>query len=537
MENEEKEVITVENKGGKGNPNHLGKGAPDGKGGQFAKKEEESVAVSSDQMKPIKENLISKFHSFNAINKEKKVKEAKEITESVSNNVSEKDKEYLNNLSKEEKIKILSNDLAGYDKEKLEKATDEEILALLYINAAKNQPILLEQEITKLKQEMQQLADEDGEKLAPYNAFTISGVWLGVDKHPKDYKNLKESGSIDKKKEYYNNILNNENSSTAEKFKASTYLKKLEEFEEAGEEYIKKSKEIEENSLEKFEELENKLSELYKQKSQAVKFNEDKKIKDFAEKYVNVEAPYSQYRKNNATWISEERIDKHPEYKYLNVESASAKYFGNKFEQMWKKMSVSERDQLIDYTGGGFSKYNKPLRGKAHGGWKSWVNYFANGVTQLTNAINKCTRDEDIWVQRGVYIDDMEFVAKDGTKGELSELFATGKADLLLDTLFVEPAFYSSGAGKNTGFFDRNLIINTYCPRGTKMAYMNTKGHYADSVENEMILQRGYSYKITKVEKVGSKYYLDVEVVLGSDEKNNVTDMNELQKIGEKYLS
>ena len=51
-----------------------------------------------------------------------------------------------------------------------------------------------------------------------------------------------------------------------------------------------------------------------------------------------------------------------------------------------------------------------------------------------------------------------------------------------------------------------------------------------------MILQRGYTYRITKVERKGPKFYVDCEVILGSDEKNNITDMNELKKIGEKYL-
>ena len=105
----------------------------------------------------------------------------------------------------------------------------------------------------------------------------------------------------------------------------------------------------------------------------------------------------------------------------------------------------------------------------------------------------------------------------------------------MVGTVFTDNGFYSAGAGKGTGFSGNSLILNTYCPRGTKMAYMNTKGHYAGGNENEMILQRGYTYRITKVEKKGSKYFVDCEVILGSDNQK-ITDMDALAKLGKKHL-
>ena len=55
----------------------------------------------------------------------------------------------------------------------------------------------------------------------------------------------------------------------------------------------------------------------------------------------------------------------------------------------------------------------------------------------------------------------------------------------------------------------------------------------ASKGENEMILQRGYSYRITKVEKKGGSYYLDMEVILGSDAQKPVG--NDLKKIGNEF--
>ena len=211
---------------------------------------------------------------------------------------------------------------------------------------------------------------------------------------------------------------------------------------------------------------------------------------------------------------------------------ASIQHFGEKFEKMWKSLTSTERSQLKDYTGGGFSKYNKPLRGISHPGWGGWN--FADNVTTLTNALNKCVWDEDIWVQRGISDSPIFLLPGKNSPMHVSDM-TPNQINSLVGTTFTDKGFFSAGAGKGTGFGGL-IIFNTYCPKGTKMAYMNTHGHYAHGSENEMVLQRGYSYRITKVEKKGSKYYIDCEVILGSDEQNNITDLNELSKIGKKYL-
>ena len=73
-------------------------------------------------------------------------------------------------------------------------------------------------------------------------------------------------------------------------------------------------------------------------------------------------------------------------------------------------------------------------------------------------------------------------------------------------------------------------IQNVYCPTGTKMVYAEPWSHYSGATyskidwdgikqqvdfgsEIETIIQRGTTYRITKIEKVGGKIYLDMEVV------------------------
>lgn len=79
----------------------------------------------------------------------------------------------------------------------------------------------------------------------------------------------------------------------------------------------------------------------------------------------------------------------------------------------------------------------------------------------------------------------------------------------LVGKSITDTAFMSCGAAKGTGFGGN--IINIYCPKGTKMLYIDGRSAY--SSENEMLIQRNTRFRITKVEKSGWRYFIDVEVV------------------------
>lgn len=87
-------------------------------------------------------------------------------------------------------------------------------------------------------------------------------------------------------------------------------------------------------------------------------------------------------------------------------------------------------------------------------------------------------------------------------------------------------SFTSTGVAKGTGL-NGDVIMNIYAPQGTKMMYAepfsasgNGDGKSWNGIsqqstfdqESEMIIQRGASYKITKIEKTSSKIFIDVEV-------------------------
>lgn len=97
-----------------------------------------------------------------------------------------------------------------------------------------------------------------------------------------------------------------------------------------------------------------------------------------------------------------------------------------------------------------------------------------------------------------------------GITGNITE----AKVQELIDngTPLTDHGFVSCGAAKGTGFSDKPVTFNVYAPKGTKMLYVEGKSMY--NGENEMILQRGATYRVTKVSKnVYGQLYIDLEII------------------------
>lgn len=543
--------MKVQNKGGKGNPNHSDVTGEFVSADEVSTNSEEKSIDSNDfgifQLDFDLDSIDSFLNSINILEKEEREQLASEVLDKISKSGFVNLDAY-SSYSREDKMSLILNSEQEYDKESIKDLSDKELDALIFAEAVLNSKQQLEQKKILAEKEKNQISEDEKAKINVlytdfYNKYKdkieINGVWYGsIDitrfKEKTELSGLTNDSAIDRKKKYYQEIIDDPFGLVDEVEEAQSKLNKLNEWEKIGKEYLEEVKKINNEFSVLRENAEQKLFGLNQefQKYNGSDFLEVSKFStDFISKYQDKNAPYSPLRKKQATWITPSWI-KNNGYSGMAVYEASIKHFGNKFEKMWQTMSSSERNQLIDYTGGGYSKYNRPLRGLSHSGWAGWD--FSNGVTLLTNAIDKCVWDEDIWVQRGVG-SDMKFQLPGG--GKITNLYNMSESELqsLVGTSFKDNGFYSAGAGKGTGFSSQDIILNTYCPKGTKMAYMNTKGHYSYGGENEMILQRGYSYRITKVEKKGSKYYLDVEVILDSD-KDKITSQEELSNLSKKYL-
>ena len=179
---------------------------------------------------------------------------------------------------------------------------------------------------------------------------------------------------------------------------------------------------------------------------------------------------------------------------------------------------------LQGYTSS-YSFINEPLRGIKYGNANEKKNKFIDAVKNMTSAIDKSVIDFDFWTQRGTSAVNFPHMKVDG-------MTSIEQLQGLVGTCFEDQAFVSTGAAKHTGFSTSNIILNIYCPKGTKGAYVDNISHF--SGENELILQRGYSYKVTKVEKKNGRIYMDCDLILGSDE-NKFND-EQLEEIKSKYF-
>lgn len=208
---------------------------------------------------------------------------------------------------------------------------------------------------------------------------------------------------------------------------------------------------------------------------------------------------YTQERKNNAVWCKST--------------AASTNKFKDKADEIYKNASEAEKQAAYRYTQGsgyinrplrGYDKtwYKKDFKGVGNVSLNNENQYAIKDIEELTKIINKSTYDKDIWLQRGVN--------DDGLAGflQLYSLDENG-VNAMVGKTVTDTAFMSCGAAKGTGFSGN--IINIYCPKGTKMLYIDGRSAY--KTENEMLIQRGTHFRVAKVEKQGYKYIIDVEVV------------------------
>ena len=280
---------------------------------------------------------------------------------------------------------------------------------------------------------------------------------------------------------------------------AQNYLNKVNEFEKHGEEYSK--------LLKQKDDMQAEVSALRPKPNYGDAFGSD---------------AYTQERKDNAVWAkSREEADS---------------VFRPTTENVWADASQAEKYAAWDYTAGS-GKFNRPTRG--YDG--AWYNYKGIGnvsldneraekeIGDLTNLLEKSRLKQDTWLQRGVETLDglANFVGvpketlRNATQEELEQL--------LLGKTISDAGFMSCGSSKGTGF--SGSILNIYCPAGTQGLYVEPFSEYTGAHYNgknwdgkqkqnsfgrelETLLQRNSDFVITKVEKGRyGQIYLDIDLI------------------------
>lgn len=348
--------------------------------------------------------------------------------------------------------------------------------------------------LTKQQLELQKQLDD-------FEIETYSGIWKDdvttLDWNVKQY-------SIDAKKKYYESKFITETDPDL-MTKYQDLYKQLEDFDSKGKSYY------------------DIQSELNKVQSDLTKLNKNGTMKE------SVDEAFSQTRKDAALWAKSTK----------DADDELRDVCG----QVWQNAKQAEKNAIYDYTSS-YHKFNEPLRGIEYGTNKFLgvgnvdldqigVSYsgFKPGqvkkeIDAMTDIINKSSYPIDVWVQRGCGYSGMDkFFEIDVNDFYLSE------SDLQLKLLgkeVTEYGFCSTGVAKGKGFSNSPIILNIYCPSGTKMMYAEPfsafgqgSGKHWDGVskqssfgsESEMILQRGTKFRITKVEKSNGKIYIDMDVI------------------------
>lgn len=247
-----------------------------------------------------------------------------------------------------------------------------------------------------------------------------------------------------------------------------------------------------------------------------------------------IEDAYSQERKDAAYWFTD-----------ANGGTKGADgILRDTAGEVWRNATKAEKDWIYEYTRS-YHKYNEPLRGIEYGTNKFLgvgnvdldavgTNYggFKRGeihaqMKHIESIIDKAEMPADMWVQRGCGLGGMDkFFGIDASDFYLSEAELSAK---LLDTEPVEYAFMSCGVSKGKGLnTSGGVVLNIYCPQGTKGMYIEPISYYGNGVgrswdgiskqtsfgsEAEILLQHGTRMRVTKVERGGGTWYIDVEVI------------------------
>lgn len=250
---------------------------------------------------------------------------------------------------------------------------------------------------------------------------------------------------------------------------------------------------------------------------------------------------YDQKRRDAAMWATE------PSRADIELRGVCMK--------TWANMSNQEKHDAWDYTEGS-SFINEPLRKLYYSGRKGDRGVEAG--ERLAKVIDRSAYNFDMWLVRGVSVKAFEALfsistsyimnmamRKTGRTEDISDEINSIARTVLLGKKGTEHAFSSCGNARGSGFSSSPVVYNIYCPKGTKMLYMEPFSYFghgvngnpademnaADGVkwdgvspqsgfghEAECLIQKETTFRITKVEYTGSspydgKWFIDLYVV------------------------
>lgn len=253
------------------------------------------------------------------------------------------------------------------------------------------------------------------------------------------------------------------------------------------------------------------------------------------------------------------------EAKMFASKSSADRYYRPKLDKTWEKATEKERYSVWEYTQNS-NPINKSLSGyhdtwdredfkglgKTDLGhedkWRSFdtdafeKKFGKNGhkdykmvVEKLTNIIDKSKMEDSAYLVRGSDVDGLagllegNLISFDDAKKLIKSNDIKSLKKVIEGQKFTNHSFTSTGIASGTGF-SGDIVYEVYAPKGTKYIYAEPASYYGNTIsgeslykagqsyssvgsEAEVILQRGTTFIIRDVKKVGSTIKIKMDVV------------------------
>lgn len=150
-------------------------------------------------------------------------------------------------------------------------------------------------------------------------------------------------------------------------------------------------------------------------------------------------------------------------------------------------LTTDESKCVSDYTGSAYKEINSQLRNGENNGQDS-------AIQHITNAIEKSPMREDLIVYRGINNEGMNRLMAASNVSSVTEL--TG-------TVFKDDGFVSTSIDKRCILGSNDCVLRIMVPKGSKA--LPVMWDSKNPSENEVLLQRGKSFRVIDVAVSGKK--------------------------------
>lgn len=323
------------------------------------------------------------------------------------------------------------------------------------------------------------------QQLDDFEIKTYSGIWYNKDVTTADWAGLNIQG----KKQFYEG-----------KFITETDPDKMKEFQEL----YKQVQELDTEGKAYHDiqaELQKVQSQIQKVQSDLQKLENGGIMDAVDDAYRDA---YTQARKDAALWFDRA----HGGF------NAADKYFDPPAKAIHAAATKQEQRGFYTYTSGS-GGHNRPLAGFEKSwsdpgtGWEEryykgaknvWIDFEGKGdeIRGLTSLIEKSTYDADVWLQSGQGFQTLEGFLQIpyGSLSKMSDAQLqqfVGRRNVIYN--FISTAVNEGGGSM---FNSKPMKFNIYAPKGSQMLYASDVGAFGKG-ENELILQRGGTYEITRI--------------------------------------